>query len=50
LIQKRVSLDELRKAAREEGIKLLYHSVLDKVRQGLTSLETALSVTMGEEG
>jgi type IV pilus assembly protein PilB len=50
LIQKRVPLDQLRKAAREEGMKMLYDSAMDKVRQGLTSLEAALSVTMAEEG
>jgi type IV pilus assembly protein PilB len=50
LIQKRVPLDQLRKAAREEGMKMLYDSALDKVRQGVTSLEAALSVTMAEEG
>ena len=49
LIQKRVPLDQLRKAAREEGMKMLYDSALDKVRQGITSLEAALSVTMAEE-
>ena len=37
LIQKRVALDQLRKAAREEGMKMLYDSALDKVRQGITS-------------
>ena len=42
-------LDQLRKAAREEGMKMLFDSALDKVRQGLTSLEAALSVTMAEE-
>ena len=49
LIQKRVPLDQLRKAAREEGMKMLYDSALDKVRQGITSLEAALSVTMADE-
>jgi type IV pilus assembly protein PilB len=49
LIQKRAAVDELRKAAREEGMKMLFDSALDKVRQGLTSLEAALSVTMAEE-
>ena len=48
LIQKRAPLDELRKVARAEGMKMLYDSALDKVRQGLTSLEVALSVTMAE--
>ena len=41
LIQKRAPLDQLRKAAREEGMKMLFDSALDKVRQGLTSLEAA---------
>ncbi len=49
LIQKRSPVDQLRKAAREEGMKMLFDSALDKVRQGLTSLEAALSVTMAEE-
>ncbi len=49
LIQKRVPLDQLRKGAREDGMKMLYDSALDKVRQGLTSLEAALTVTADEE-
>jgi type IV pilus assembly protein PilB len=49
LIQQRAPLDQLRKAAREEGMKMLFDSALDKVRQGLTSLEAAMSVTMAEE-
>ena len=50
LIQNRTSLPELRQAARSEGMKLLFDSAIDKVREGLTSLEAALSVTMsGEE-
>ncbi len=49
LIQKRAPLDQLRKAAREEGMKMLFDSALTKVREGLTSLEAALSVTMAEE-
>jgi type IV pilus assembly protein PilB len=48
LIQKRAPLDQLRKAAREEGMKTLFDSALDKVRQGHISLEAALSVTMAE--
>ena len=50
LIQNRTPLPELRAAARSEGMKLLFDSAIDKVREGLTSLEAALSVTMsGEE-
>lgn len=30
-------------------MKMLYDSALDKVRQGLTSLEAALTVTADEE-
>jgi type IV pilus assembly protein PilB len=49
LIQQRAPLDQLRKAAREDGMKMLFDSALDKARQGLTSLEAALSVTMAED-
>jgi type IV pilus assembly protein PilB len=49
LIQENVSLPTLRQAARDEGMKLLADCAMDKVRQGLTSLEAALSVTMAEE-
>jgi type IV pilus assembly protein PilB len=49
LIQKRTALPELRQAAQDEGMKMLADSALDKVRQGLTSLEEALAVTMGKE-
>ncbi len=49
LISKRAPLDQLIKTAREEGMKMLFDSAIDKVRQGLTSLEAALSVTMAEE-
>ncbi len=46
LIQTRTPLPELRRAACEEGMKMLADSALDKVRAGLTSLEEALAVTM----
>ncbi len=49
LIQTRAPLPELRAGAREQGMKLLADSGLDKVRQGLTSLEEVLTVAMGEE-
>lgn len=50
LIQKRAPLTEMREAAKGSGMKLLADSALDKVRQGMTSLEEALSVTLsGEE-
>jgi type IV pilus assembly protein PilB len=50
LIQKRTPLDQLRKAARDEGMKMLFDSALDKVRDGVTSLDAALSVSIAEEG
>jgi type II secretory ATPase GspE/PulE/Tfp pilus assembly ATPase PilB-like protein len=50
LIQNRTPLPELREAARSEGMKLLFDSAIDKVREGLTSLEAALNVAMtGDE-
>jgi type IV pilus assembly protein PilB len=50
LIQTRTPLPEMRAAAREQGMKLLLDSGLDKVRDGLTSLEEVLTVAMsGEE-
>jgi type IV pilus assembly protein PilB len=49
LIQKRAPLEELRKVAVSSGMKLLGHSAIDKVRQGLTSLEEALSITISED-
>ena len=50
LIQTRHPLPELRAAAREEGMKLLFDSGLDKVRDGLTSLEEVLTVAVSSEG
>ena len=50
LIQTRAPLPEMRTAAREEGMKLLLDSGLDKVRAGMSSLEEVLTVAMsGEE-
>jgi type IV pilus assembly protein PilB len=48
LIQVKRPLPELRKAATEQGMSLLYDSALVKVRAGMTSLEEALSVTISE--
>ena len=49
LVQSRTSLPEMREAAISEGMKLLVHSAVDKAREGHTSLEAALSVTMSDE-
>ena len=46
LIQNKTPLSQLREAARSEGMKLLFDSAIDKVREGLTSLEAALNVAM----
>jgi type IV pilus assembly protein PilB len=48
LIQRRTPLPELRQAARAEGMKMLADSAVDKVRQGVTSLEEALAITTAE--
>ena len=49
LIQSRTPLPELRAAAREQGMKLLIDSGMDKVRDGFTSLEEVLTVATGED-
>ncbi len=49
LIQSRASLPDMRVAAREEGMKLLIDSGMDKVKSGLTSLEEVLTVASSEE-
>ena len=49
LIQERTALPEMRRAAREQGMTLLAESAIDKVRQGLSSLEESLNVAMAEE-
>ncbi|MFI5460978.1 MAG: GspE/PulE family protein, partial [Isosphaerales bacterium] len=49
LIQTRTPLPELRTAAREEGMKLLLDSGIDKAVEGLTSLEAVLAITTSED-
>jgi type IV pilus assembly protein PilB len=49
LIQSRTPLPEMRAAAREEGMKLLLDSGMDKVRDGLSSLDEVLTVAMSGE-
>jgi type IV pilus assembly protein PilB len=49
LIQTRAALPDLRAAAREQGMKLLLDSGLDKARDGLTSLEEVLTVATTSE-
>ncbi|MCX5711537.1 MAG: GspE/PulE family protein [Candidatus Omnitrophica bacterium] len=49
LISQRASFQKLREAARSAGMQTLYESAIKKVEEGITSLEEALSVTMGAE-
>ena len=49
LIQRKADVSEMREEAVSQGMKLLFHSAMDKVRAGQTSLEEALSVTISEE-
>jgi type IV pilus assembly protein PilB len=49
LIQSRAPLPELRSSAREQGMKLLIDSGMDKVRAGITSLEEVLTVAASED-
>jgi len=50
LIQNHTPLQELREAARGQGMKLLIDSGMDKVQEGITSLEEVLTVaTSGED-
>jgi type IV pilus assembly protein PilB len=49
LIQTKAPLPELRTAAREQGMKLLLDSGLDKVRLGSSSLEEVLTVASSDE-
>jgi type IV pilus assembly protein PilB len=49
LISRRVSYQEIREAAKSSGMQTLYGSAIKKVENGLTSLEEALSVTLGVE-
>ena len=49
LIQARTPLQALRQSAREQGMKLLGETALDKARLGLTSLEEALTVSLAED-
>lgn len=48
MIQRDAPLPELRKAAVDDGMKLLAHSAMDKACEGLTSLEEVVSVTVSD--
>jgi type IV pilus assembly protein PilB len=49
LISQRASFQKIREVARAGGMQTLYESSIKKVEDGITSLEEALSVTLGAE-
>jgi type IV pilus assembly protein PilB len=49
LINQKASFQRIREVARASGMQTLYESAIKKVEDGVTSLEEALSVTLGAE-
>jgi len=49
LINQKASFQKIREVARASGMQTLYESAMEKVEKGITSLEEALSVTLGAE-
>ena len=49
LINQKASFQKIKEVARAAGMQTLYESGIKKVEQGATSLEEALSVTLGQE-
>ena len=49
LISQRASYQKIREVAKATGMQTLYESSIKKVEEGITSLEEALSVTLGAE-
>ncbi|MDD3088155.1 MAG: ATPase, T2SS/T4P/T4SS family, partial [Candidatus Omnitrophica bacterium] len=49
LINQRASFQKIREAAKANGMQTLYEAGLKKVEDGITSLEDAISVTLGAE-
>jgi type II secretory ATPase GspE/PulE/Tfp pilus assembly ATPase PilB-like protein len=48
MISQKKTFQEIRKVAREIGMQTLYDSAIRKVEEGITSLEEAISVTLGD--
>ncbi len=48
LVSKRAHAEEIRQAARAQGMRSLLEDGVDKAAAGVTSLEEAFSVTIGE--
>jgi type II secretory ATPase GspE/PulE/Tfp pilus assembly ATPase PilB-like protein len=49
LINQKASFQRIREIARASGMQTLYESGIKKVEEGITSLEEALSITIGAE-
>jgi len=49
LITQGASYQKIKEVAKKSGMQTLYESAIKKVEEGFTSLEEALSVTLGEE-
>jgi type IV pilus assembly protein PilB len=49
LLGRRATYQELKEAARANGMQTLYGTSIKKVESGITSLEEALSITLGQE-
>ncbi len=49
LINEKASFQKIREVARATGMQTLYESAIKKVEEGITSLEEALSVTLGAD-
>ncbi|MDP2923167.1 MAG: ATPase, T2SS/T4P/T4SS family [Candidatus Omnitrophota bacterium] len=49
LINQRATFAQIREVARVSGMQTLYESAIKKVKDGITSLEEALSVTLGAD-
>lgn len=49
LINERASFQKIREVAKASGMQTLYQSAIKKVEEGITSLEEALSVTLGAD-
>ena len=49
LINEKANYQKLREVARSTGMQTLYESAIKKVEDGATSLEEALSITLGIE-
>ena len=48
MVYYRKSSDEIRKRAFEIGMRSLYQAGIDKMRQGITSLEEVVAVTVSD--